>query len=778
MKKRIMHVVQSPGGVERYLLMLLKNMDKSKYEQIIVGSYDYHKNNYDDLSDVFEQIDMVRNISIRKDTKAIISLRKLLKKYKPDIVYVHSSKAGVIGRIANLGLKNKLLYNPHGWSFNMDCSQKKKTFYKWIEKFLAPITDKIIAISDFEKQSAVENKICKQNKIKVIFNGIDIEEYEKSKSNFKVTRKSLDIPDGAYVIGMVGRLSKQKAPDTFIKAVALIKDDIPEAFFLLVGDGEDKEYIKKLIEEKGLSNCTCITGWVDNPMEYIQLFDQAMLLSRWEGFGLVLTEYMISEKPVIATEVDAIPNIIDDGQNGILVPLDDELSVKKAALTIYSDSNYKDKLVANSKKKVSDRFDIKRVVYEHEILIEDLTKCNYNLNKVEKEMKKLGIVSCYFQKNYGSILQAYATQKYFDEINIENETINISEINKEIISSKIKFYIRNINNQDMFKAKFKSVKHLMQRKLKKHTFGNQITTRNKMFEAFNAQYFKVSKAYASKNELAKECKNYLAIIVGSDQLWTPANIDADYYTLTFVPDNVPRISYATSFGVAELPEYQNEKAKNFLKRIDYVSVRERSGKKIVEQLTNRKCQVVCDPTLLFTAEQWMDIQKNERIIDDKYIFCYFIGNNPEQRAFVEKLKMATGFKIVALQHIDEYIKSDSDFADIAPYDIGPGEFLNLIRNAEYVCTDSFHGSIFSILNRKLFFTFRRFPKSNSASTNTRLDTLLNRLGLEGRLLEANEDISKCMHNVIDYDKVHKELEVFRNESKEFILNALENIERN
>lgn len=393
-------------------------------------------------------------------------------------------------------------------------------------------------------------------------------------------------------------------------------------------------------------------------------------------------------------------------------------------------------------------------------------------------MKKVGIVSCYFQKNYGSQLQAYATQKYFDELNIDNETINISGISKEITLSKLKFYLRNITDQDMFKGRMNSVKRSLQRKLKKSTFGNQIATRNRMFEAFGNQYFKVSKPYASKDELSKACKDYSAIIVGSDQLWTPANIDADYYTLTFVPDNVPKISYATSFGVTYLPEYQKEKAKKFLKRIDYISVREQTGQKIVEQLANRKCEVVCDPTLLFTAEQWMDIQKNERIIDEKYIFCYFLGNNPEQREFVKNLKVATGFKIVALLHNDEYIKSDCEFADIAPYEVGPGEFVNLIRNAEYVFTDSFHGSIFSILNRKLFFTFRRFTKSNSASTNTRLDTLLSRLGLEERLLTANEDVQKCMQMKIDYDKVNEKLEVFRNESKQFILNALEEIRRN
>lgn len=396
----------------------------------------------------------------------------------------------------------------------------------------------------------------------------------------------------------------------------------------------------------------------------------------------------------------------------------------------------------------------------------------------ENKLEKIGIVSCYFQKNYGSMLQAYATQKYFDKLNIQNEMINISGISKEIALSKMKFYFRNITDQGMFRAKMNSVKHSLRRKFKKGTFGKQIDIRNRMFENFCNKYYKISSSYSSKDELSRACKDYSAIVVGSDQLWTPANIDADYYTLTFVPDNIPKISYATSFGVSVLPKYQREKAKKFLKRIDYISVRELSGQKIVEQLANRKCEVVCDPTLLFTAEQWMDIQKSERIINDRYIFCYFLGNNPEQREFVKRFKVATGFKIVALQHIDEYIKSDCDFADIAPYNIGPGEFINLIRNAEYIFTDSFHGSVFSILYGKLFFTFRRFEKSNSASTNTRLDTLLNRLGLKKRLLKSNEDIFKSINSKIDYDKVNEELEAFRNESKQFISNALRNIRGN
>ena len=172
--KRIMHIVQSPGGVERYIQMFLKYIDKNKYENVLVCSEDYSKEYYLDYVSAFEYVKMIREVDIVCDLKSIINVRKFIKKYKPDIVYCHSSKAGAIGRIANVGLHNRVIYNPHGWSFNMECSRKKKNFYQWVERWLAKLTHSIIAISDYERESALEKHICKPEKIKVIYNGIDI----------------------------------------------------------------------------------------------------------------------------------------------------------------------------------------------------------------------------------------------------------------------------------------------------------------------------------------------------------------------------------------------------------------------------------------------------------------------------------------------------------------------------------------------------------------------------------------------------------------------------
>ena len=132
-KIRILHVAQAAGGVDRYIQMLLKYLDKEKVENILVCSQDFHKDDYNGLVDYFEQIEMTRAIG-GNDLKAIKEVRALIKKYNPDIVYAHSSKAGAIARVADIGLKNHCVYNPHGWAFNMRCSAMKKVIYTAIEK--------------------------------------------------------------------------------------------------------------------------------------------------------------------------------------------------------------------------------------------------------------------------------------------------------------------------------------------------------------------------------------------------------------------------------------------------------------------------------------------------------------------------------------------------------------------------------------------------------------------------------------------------------------------
>lgn len=375
MKIRILHVVQAAGGVDKYIKMLLKYMNHERFENILVCSYDFKEEDYYGIADVLEYVDMQRNIS-KADISAMRAIRKIIKKYEPDIVYAHSSKAGAVARVADIGIKKngkkiRCIYNPHGWAFNMRCSKIKQMLYTIIERMLSRFCSKIICISEAEKQSALEHRICKEDKLQVILNGVDVEEYMewKEKGCSATTRSSLSIPEDAFIIGMVGRITTQKAPDVFIKAAKLIKEQIYNAYFIIVGDGEQREIIEQYALENDLQDSLLITGWIENVKEYIDIFDIAMLLSRWEGFGLVLTEYMLAGKPIIASKVDAIPSIINDGENGILVAVDNTSDVFNAVKQLYDNEKLRDKLASAGVVTVHDKYDVKRVAKEHELLI-------------------------------------------------------------------------------------------------------------------------------------------------------------------------------------------------------------------------------------------------------------------------------------------------------------------------------------------------------------------------------------------------------------------------
>lgn len=362
---RVLHVAEAAGGVERYLQTLFKYSDKEQVENILVCSQNYDYEKFKRLADRVIVLKMAHQINPSSDIKVEKALRRIIKQLKPDIVYAHSSKAGALARIADLGLKNKVIYNPHGWAFNMQQSAKKKEIYKWVEKISAHFCDKIVCISDAEKESALREKICKPSKLQVIYNGIDLEEI---KNTISKKRAELNIPEDAFVVGMVGRLSKQKAPDVFVKAAKLIKDKIPNAYFLMVGDGELRDQVEEMIHKFNLDSSFLITGWVDNPTAYMKVMNVGCLLSRWEGFGLVLPEYMACGVPIVATDVDAIPNIIKNGKNGILVDKDDYILTSNVIIKLFNDEQFRYDLIKLEKAVVKQKYSVKRVIKENIIM--------------------------------------------------------------------------------------------------------------------------------------------------------------------------------------------------------------------------------------------------------------------------------------------------------------------------------------------------------------------------------------------------------------------------
>ena len=204
----------------------------------------------------------------------------------------------------------------------------------------------------------------------VINNGIDFDEFKNLKPK---SREELGIPDDAFVVGTIGRLTTQKAPDVFVKMAVVIKKSISNAFFIMVGDdigdGHFRGEIEKQIKDVGLVGNFLITGWVDDPLDYEGLFDIAVLLSRWEGFGLVLPEYMFMGKPIVATKADAIPYVIGDA--GLLVDIDDYKQAAESVIKLYEDKELRCQVINLERKRI-ELFDAQRMIKEYCALLRSL----------------------------------------------------------------------------------------------------------------------------------------------------------------------------------------------------------------------------------------------------------------------------------------------------------------------------------------------------------------------------------------------------------------------
>ena len=233
------------------------------------------------------------------------------------------------------------------------------------------------------------------------------------------------------------------------------------------------------------------------------------------------------------------------------------------------------------------------------------------------------------------------------------------------------------------------------------------------------------------------------IIVGSDQVWNPywyPNIDFLKYI-----DKKKRISYAASFGVDKIPFKLQQHFKDVLNNMEYITVREEAGAKIVKDLTGRDVNIVVDPTLLLTKEDWLKIAKCPKWCkNNNYIIAYFIGsisNNRQKQ--IDNIAKNLNTKVV-------YLFSDTNL-DWAK--IGPNEFIYLIANSKAVLTDSFHGTVFSIIMNTPFFVFDR-KQSGVKNMNSRIDTLLNLFDMKERYINHDKLIKDDI-NKIDFSSVEK-----------------------
>lgn len=394
-------------------------------------------------------------------------------------------------------------------------------------------------------------------------------------------------------------------------------------------------------------------------------------------------------------------------------------------------------------------------------------------------MKKIGLVTVTYVNNLGSHLQSFALQEIIRSLGFEIEIISSKGLDKEINKRRNKYLLGRFYDFNELSSYYSVLKKKLAVKFDRE-FKCIILQRNSLFSSFAANEYKYSPVARSWEKLSSICEGYSSVVIGSDQNWRPANIAGGYYTIEYVPDNINKVAYSTSFGINRVIPSQQEKAKFFLGRINHISVREDTGQRIIKELLNKEVPVVCDPTILVRKEQWEQYMESkaqtelDEIVRTPYILCYFLGENQGHRQFALKLREKTGLRIVSVLYGEgRYYKENDQFYDVALSAIGPLDFVKLISKADYICTDSFHGSAFSMIFQKQFYAFYKSSQNSKMSVNSRIDSMLGWAGITDRIIKSPiEVLEDSLLKPINYEEVSKRLEEKREMSFQFLKSSL------
>ena len=364
--------------------------------------------------------------------------------------------------------------------------------------------------------------------------------------------------------------------------------------------------------------------------------------------------------------------------------------------------------------------------------------------------------------NYGGFLQEMALQDAINSLGYECEIIDY-EVSQEFNTFSLKRGIKNFSF-DKIKKKLTKEKTI----LLSNPVSDLITKRKRAFDKYRAHNLVLSKKM-SYSDLHSIDLNYEQLVCGSDQIWTPDyNIPA--FFLNFGRKDCRKIIYAASIGKGQLSCLEKKTYSKLLEFPDYISVREDSAQKLISSITEKNVELVLDPTLLHQQEYWMKKADDSSLNHRNYIFCYFLNLTDEKVKSANDFAKKNNCEVIAIPYLhNEVEKYTEKLEGKLLSEVNPADFLNLIRNAEAVITDSFHATVFSIIFQKDFWCFGR--NAGTYNMNTRLHTLLGYVEMQDRLIEP-DDLKNKMHCThVDID-LHN-LKIEQKESIAFLSNALE-----
>jgi len=392
-KKKILRIISrlNIGGPAIHVILLSEALNRDGYKDTLVcGSVSDCEGDMKYFADDRNVIPLVipelkRDISFKDDLTAFYKLYTIMRKERPHIVHTHAAKAGALGRVAAIlsGVPIKI-HTFHGHIFDGYFSPVKAKIFLLIERFLALFTDKVITVSESVKEEIVNKlKVTKDSKCAVVMLGFELDRFLDSEKARGAFRKELSVPDGVILIGIVGRIVPIKNHRMFLDAAKILLDKSTgkKIMFVIVGDGELAGYLKDYSKNLGIDKSVVFTGWrKDLPHIYADL-DIVTLTSLNEGTPVSIIEAMASARPVVATAVGGVKDLIVSGECGFLVKREDAQDLADKIELLIKDSDKRTRFGYRARELVRNKYSKERLVGDIKNLYEECLRKKYKVKE-------------------------------------------------------------------------------------------------------------------------------------------------------------------------------------------------------------------------------------------------------------------------------------------------------------------------------------------------------------------------------------------------------------
>jgi glycosyltransferase involved in cell wall biosynthesis len=377
---RILHVTATTtGGVGLLILFLVKHMDPRAFDLAVAFGRGYLLDrSFDEAGVTVHTLSTSRRVGIRSILKGTLEVYRILSRGHYDIVQSHTSVGGVIGRLAGWAARTPVvLWTVHGLGAHPGHPAWKRLLLRIVESMLDWFTNHYVAVSEDLREQGVCAGIYRADKVTVIPNGLQFD-HLPSVFDIAAKRKALGIPAGCPVIGTVTRLEPQKANEVFLQAVARVISRVPNLVTLIAGDGPERKKLEELAAHLGLTGRVNFLGWRADAVELLGALDIFCMSSRWEGCPMVLLEAMAMRRPVVATDIGGVREIVTNEETGLLVALDDPEALANAVLHLLGDDAERERFGEAGRRRVKECFSAEGMLDAYRRLYRNLARARHS----------------------------------------------------------------------------------------------------------------------------------------------------------------------------------------------------------------------------------------------------------------------------------------------------------------------------------------------------------------------------------------------------------------